>query len=361
MEDQAQTVVGDANVVRLHTPAAPGPGLDELAEQALRVSLGLASVAAAALTAAIARTLGHGPAATEETSADEEDSIRTDGLPVLAGAALGLTLESGRLALRTASTLVDGARPWVSFALSPRFVRRRLDDAWTALHTWDDRWQEARPRDEDAATAFVKSLVPEVVDAALDQIDLTELVLERVDLERIIDRVDLDEVAARIDIARILDRVDLDDVVRRVDIQRIIDRVDLPAIIERLPLEEIVARIDVDEIVARLDVEQIVERVDLNKVAERLDIDAIVARMDLDGILARIDLVTIAQYVIDEIDLPEIIRGSTGTMATETVEGIRVQSMNADRLVSRLVDRALGRHSERDIEAEAPTEREDDP
>jgi hypothetical protein len=358
MDRQSQTAAGEANVVRLHTPAARGPELNELAEQAFRVAIGLGTVAAAALTAAIARTLGHEPASVQGAGIDEEEALRADGLPVLAGAALGVTLEGGRWVLQTAAAFADGARPWLSFALSPRFVRHRVDDAWTALHTWDDRWQETRPRDEDAASAFVKGLVPEVVDAALDQIDLTHLVLERVDLERIIERIELDEVAGRIDIARILDRVDLDDVVRRVDIQRIMDRVDLGALVERLPLEEIVARIDVDEIVARLDVERIVERVDLNKVAERLDVDSMVARMDLDGMLARIDLVGIAQYVIDEIDLPEIIRGSTGTMATETVEGIRVQGMNADRLVSRLVDRALRRQSERDTEA--PTEREDE-
>ena len=387
MEDRAKTPTDDENVVPLRTAsAAPGPDLDELVEQAFRVGLGLASAGAAILSSAITRTLGHEPAPFDEGAAEDEEALRLSGIPILAGAALGLTLESGRWALRTATSVANTARPWVSLALSPNIVRRRVDRTWATLRVWDERWQDGAPTNEAAATAFVKGLVPEVVDAVLDQLDLTELVLERVDLDRVaehldvdavvervdleraIGRIDLDEIVARIDVGRIIDRVDLDGVVDRVDIERIIERVDLRAIVDRLPLDEIVARIDVDEIVARVDldrvldrvdIERIVDRVDLNKIAERIDVDAVAARMDLDAVVARMDLVGIARYVIDELDLPEIIRGSTGTMATETVEGIRIQGMSADRLVSRLVDRALHRRGERDMEP--LPEQEDEP
>jgi hypothetical protein len=39
-------------------------------------------------------------------------------------------------------------------------------------------------------------------------------------------------------------------------------------------------------------------------------------------------------------------------MATETVDGLRAQSMSADRAVSRLVDRLLRREAERASELE---------
>ena len=47
--------------------------------------------------------------------------------------------------------------------------------------------------------------------------------------------------------------------------------------------------------------------------------------------------------MIKEIDLIGIIQEAVGSMTTETVGGIRVQSMNADRAISRLVERLLRR------------------
>jgi hypothetical protein len=54
---------------------------------------------------------------------------------------------------------------------------------------------------------------------------------------------------------------------------------------------------------------------------------------------------------MNEIDIGEIIRESSGTMAAETVDALRVQGMRADRLLSRTVDRVLGRRDERQTDA----------
>ena len=69
--------------------------------------------------------------------------------------------------------------------------------------------------------------------------------------------------------------------------------------------------------------------------------------MDIDAILARVDLPALTEQVIDEVDLGEIIRESSSTMASETVDALRVQGMHIDGLVSRLVDRVLLRESQR--------------
>jgi hypothetical protein len=129
--------------------------------------------------------------------------------------------------------------------------------------------------------------------------------------------------------AAVLDEIDLDQVVARVDIGRIVDRVDP---------NQVAARIDLDEIVARVDVDA---------VAARIDLDAIVGRVDIDAIVARVDLPALTEEVIDEVDLGEIIRESSSTMATETVDALRVQGMRVDGLVSRVVDRILLRQGER--------------
>ena len=69
--------------------------------------------------------------------------------------------------------------------------------------------------------------------------------------------------------------------------------------------------------------------------------------MDLDAIVARVDLPGLTEQVIDEVDLGEIIRESSSTMATETVDALRAQGMRVDGLVSRVVDRILLRQGER--------------
>ena len=67
----------------------------------------------------------------------------------------------------------------------------------------------------------------------------------------------------------------------------------------------------------------------------------------MDTALAQVDLVGLANEVIDGVDLPEIIRESTGSMASETVKGVRMQGIEADQVVGRAMDRLLLRHTPR--------------
>ena len=55
--------------------------------------------------------------------------------------------------------------------------------------------------------------------------------------------------------------------------------------------------------------------------------------------LDHLDLAGLAAEVIDAVDLPEIIRDSTGSMASETVMGARMQGIAADETVARVRDR----------------------
>ena len=63
---------------------------------------------------------------------------------------------------------------------------------------------------------------------------------------------------------------------------------------------------------------------------KRVDPDVVIARVDVDATLARLDLAAIARQVIDDIDLPEILRQSTGAVSSEAVREIRDESMLAD-------------------------------
>jgi hypothetical protein len=90
--------------------------------------------------------------------------------------------------------------------------------------------------------------------------------------------------------------------------------------------------------------ELVLDQIDLTAlVRERVDIDAIVAGVDIDAIIDRIDLIGLADQVIDGVDLPAIIRESTGTVTAEVMTDVRSQTSRADDVVSGFVDRILGR------------------
>jgi hypothetical protein len=295
-----ETVSAHSQVPLTPTLAAPPPAdLVDLAERAFRTALGLASLVAGSVTAAVTEAIrGEVRDPDDEPQPDDGESWPKPLAPILAGAALGVAIESARVGTRAASAVGRNLRPWISFAKSPTFVRERLGRIRDRASELDDRWRKEQQEDESIGSSFVGAVVPQIVNATLDQLDLTELVLSRVDLERVVDAVDLERAVSRVDV------------------------------------DAIVSGIDLDAIVARVDIEAIVRRVDLAAIARE--------------VIDQLDLASIAKDVIDEIDLPQIMRESTGTMANETVEGVRVQSMIADRTVSRFVDRLLGREGERD-------------
>jgi len=313
MDEQPATPMDASNVVPLRVAGELPLPLGELVEQAFRIAVGLVAISAEALTDAVTQTLG-GPGARGGDA--EATGDRSATLPLLAGATMGAAVGVARWSARAATTLVRTGEIVFSPITHSGPFRDGMLRVGSELDALDSRWREERLREEAAAESFIRLLVPQVVDAALDQVDVNEIVAERVNVGAIVERVDLDTVVASVDLNAIIERVDVD---------RVLDRVDLPAIVDRLPLDHVIARIDLDDIVARV------------------DLDAVASRLDVGAVVRRLDLAAIAQEVVDELDLPEIIRESMGSMTTETVGGIRVQSMNADRAISRLVDRVLQR------------------
>ncbi len=236
----------------------------------------------------------------------------------------------------------------------------------------------------DRLVGVLAPVIDSIVRTALNDLNLTRVVLDGVDLDAVVaavdldaavERVDLDAIVARLDLDAIVEHVDLDRIVARLDLDEIVKRVDLDAIVGRLDLDAIVAGVDLDAIIARLDLDRIVEGVDLDRIVNRLDLDAIVARVDIEGIVAgldldaivarvdpdlivarvdfdaaigHIDLIRIADEVVEGIDLAGIIRDSTGSLASEAVQGVRVQGQQADDAIGQFVGRMLGRRRQLD-------------
>jgi hypothetical protein len=308
-------------------PPSPDPISDEprgAIETGLLVAVGLAVLAIEGVARAIVSATGEPLPQIRET-ADEQNEVE-DGeegaatgegetVAMIAGAGVSLAFGAARFLTRMVAGLDRTIRPLSVIAMAPPVDRaaRRLERSAIELNAG---WRGTRLESRRAAEAFADALVPQLIDAVIDRLDLTHLVLERVDLDRVTEAVAID---------RLIERVDLDDVVARVDIGQIIQRVDPATIVDRL------------------------------------DVDAVAARVDVQRIVDGLDLVAIARGVIDELDLPEIIRGSTETMAAETRDGVRVQGMRADRFVSRLVDRALLRGNGADAAASGDAGSTEDP
>jgi hypothetical protein len=90
-------------------------------------------------------------------------------------------------------------------------------------------------------------------------------------------------------------------------------------------------------------------------VLDRIDVNAVIARADIDAVVNSIDLAGIARQVIDELDIPDIIRESSGGLASETVVGVRLQGIAADERVNHLVDKILlRRHGRKATRRPAP-------
>jgi len=119
------------------------------------------------------------------------------------------------------------------------------------------------------------------------------------------------------------------------------------AILERLDLTDLVIqRVDLRRVV-----ESTLDEMDLTAlVLQRVDVNAIVGAADIDAVIHRVPIVTIADYVIDEIDLPQIIRDSTSGVAGEALDSLRRQGVGADMLLAGFVDRIVRRRG-RDLDA----------
>jgi hypothetical protein len=121
------------------------------------------------------------------------------------------------------------------------------------------------------------------------------------------------------------------------------------AIISRIDLTDVVLQnVDLRSIVLRA-----LDEIDITEIVlDRVDVDAIVGRADIDAVIDRVPMLQIADYIIKEIDLPQIIRESTGGVALDAFTTTRVSAIRTDEIISKVVDTILLRRRERDLDVE---------
>jgi hypothetical protein len=315
--------------------AAPPPDTAAFVADAVTAAFGLVALALEMLVRAAT-----GPASPAPVDLADGRPARSQ-LPAAAVLEVGLGLGWGAARVGGQVVRLGGrvAAPVVGIALAPPLVPRALHPA-TALEHAATVWRRERPLAVQTLGRWSGSVAPDAVGLAFDLVDADRL------LAAVVDRIDIaavvDQVMARLDLDGLvrvaLARLDLDDAAAQalseLDVDRLVGdavtRIDLGVLVE-----QVLAEIDLTSVV--------IQKVDLgvviNDALDQIDMTALV--------MQRVDLALVAEYVIEEIDLPEIIRESTGSIASATVQGIRLQSVDADRAVSRLVDRMLLRRGAR--------------
>jgi hypothetical protein len=302
---------------------------DLVARDTLRGALGLALGAAGLALEAMRELLevSSRPAGTAALVASERTAALPnpgEGLWRVVRAAAGLGVEAQRRCLGAAATVGGPVATVASAVLETAGARGPLAAVGRSLGRWSEQGLAEQRRNQDVALASSRAAVRSVVAA----------VLAEVDLDAVVARVDLDAVVARVDLDRIVDRLDIDRVAGRID------------------LDAIAARLDLDAVAARLDVNAVVDRVDLPRVTARVldsvDIDAVAGRLNVNAVVDRVDLAHVTEQVLDEVDVGHIVRESSGAMAAETVDAVRMQGMRVDGFLSRVVDRLLARSGGRD-------------
>jgi hypothetical protein len=101
----------------------------------------------------------------------------------------------------------------------------------------------------------------------------------------------------------------------------------------------------VDAVLDQLDITQIVR--------DHIDVGEIAASIDIEKILEQVDVGKVVEDVVESMDLPAIVRESSGVLASETVRAVRYRSVSADDRVNQAFNRLLRRKVKVDPQGEA--------
>jgi len=249
-------------------PPGPPEGVVSLSRRVSDLGMGAASIGVEAMLDAVDRFRPNGT-----TERHREPTL----LREMARAATGMALVAEGRAVNVAEAMELGAQRAVVVGSQMPVVRDALVGFSSFLGRWSARADLEQARRRAETTDFVARMIPAVVDA-------------------------------------------------------MIERIDIGAVVQRVPLAEILGAVDLDALL---------EQVDLDAVLQHVDIDAIVQRVDMQAILARVDMVGIVSEVLDEIDIGAIVRESTGSITGDAVDGARVTAMRLDTFVGRVADRVL--------------------
>jgi hypothetical protein len=273
-------------------PAGPPEGVVSLSRRVSDLGMGAASIGIEAMLDAVERFRPNG-----SSERHREPTL----LREMARAATGMALVAEERAVNVAEAMELGAQRAVEVGGQMPIVRDALVGFSSFLGRWSARADLEQARRRAETTDFLARMIPAVVDA-------------------------------------------------------MIERVDIGAIVQRVPLSEILGAVDIDALLEQVDLDAILAHVDVDGLIQRVDVDGLMTRVDVAALLNRIDLASIVGEVLDEVDIGSIVRESTGSITGDAVDGARVTAMRVDTFVGRVADRVLLRGANDRSGLPAPTE-----
>jgi hypothetical protein len=258
-------------------PAGPPEGVVSISRRVSDLGMGAASIGVEAMLDAVERFRPNG-----SSERHREPTV----LREMARAATGMVLVAEARAVNVAEAMELGAQRAVEVGSQMPIVRDALVGFSSFLGRWSARADVEQARRRAETTDFVARMIPAVVDA-------------------------------------------------------LIERINIGAVMERVPLGEILGAVDIDAILDQVDLNQVLTHVDVDGLIQRVDLDSLMTRVDVAALLDRIDLSSIVGEVLDEVDIGSIVRESTGSITGDAVDGARVTAMRVDTFVGRVADRIL--------------------
>ena len=122
--------------------------------------------------------------------------------------------------------------------------------------------------------------------------------------------------------------------------------------VARRATELVVEALDVNALLDRTDMNRLLDQIDVNRVLDRIDVDSMIERVDLQALLNQVDVNELADRIdvaalLDKTELSALVARSSTTIFSEGVDLARSQAVGLDHFLARGVDRLLRRGTAR--------------
>jgi hypothetical protein len=122
--------------------------------------------------------------------------------------------------------------------------------------------------------------------------------------------------------------------------------------VARRATELVVEALDVNALLDRTDVNRLLDQIDVNRVLDRVDVDKLIERADMQALLNQVDVNELADRIdvaalLDKTELSAIVARSSTTIFSEGVDLMRSQAVGLDNFLARRADRLLRRGTAR--------------
>jgi predicted thioredoxin/glutaredoxin len=106
-------------------------------------------------------------------------------------------------------------------------------------------------------------------------------------------------------------------------------------VVQALDVNGLLAKVDPDELLDRVDVDALLKRIDVAGLLDRVDVDLLMSRVDIDALVQRVDV----DRLVAKTDIGSVIARSSGSVASGAADALRSQAVALDEFIARWATR----------------------